>query len=319
MKFHLHNNQYSAYFRGMKLIRYLALSFGLVFAFSQCDNHEVKPSNPSVITGTGRFIYDGYQPFQNKPIECFYHIPNNVNPNTPVVILFHGASRNAEDMRDYLIDKANQKGFIVLSPEFSDQYFPGGDGYNLANIYVDGDNPSPSTLNPEEVWTFSVVDPLFKEFTAGIGNATSTYDMIGFSAGAQIVHRFVLFNPTANYNRIVAASSGWYTVPVNDIEFPYGLKISPQEGANLRSFFAKKMYVIVGEDDVDPSSAGLRHTPEADAQGFQRLQRAQHFYQESRAVAVAEAHPINWVYQTVPNTDHDGEAMTKFAADLLYN
>ena len=274
--------------------------------------------NPSEITGTGKFTYTNYTPFENKPIECYYHIPNNVMANSPVVVLFHGAGRDADNMRDYLIDKANQKGFIVLSPEFSNNYFPGGDAYNLANIFIDGDNPSPSTLNPEEEWIFSVVDSLFRDFTKSIGNITSTYDMIGFSAGAQVVHRYLIYNPTANYNRIVAASAGWYTVPDNSIDFPYGLKISPQEGANLSNVFAKQMYVIVGEEDVDPNSAGLRHTPEADAQGFQRLQRAQHFYQESRNIAVSSAQPINWIYQTVPNTDHNAESMVKFAADLLY-
>ncbi len=83
--------------------------------------------------------------------------------------------------------------------------------------------------------------------------------------------------------------------------------------------FARETYVIVGDEDFDPNSAGLRDTPEADTQGQQRVPRAQHYYQESRDIAVAKAYPINWIYSTVPNTDHDGHAMVNFAADLLYN
>ena len=287
--------------------------------FIACDNHEVNPSNPQGVTGTGNFTYTNYTPFKDKPIDCYYHIPVNASATSPILVVFHGGGRDAEVMRDFLIDKANQKGFIVLAPEFSDRYFPGGDGYNLANIFIDGDNPSPSTLNLEEIWTFSVVDSLFRDFKKEIGNVSSTYDMVGFSAGAQIVHRYLIYNTTANYNRVVAASAGWYTVPDNAIDFPYGLKISPQEGEDLSSLFAKQTYIIVGEEDVDPNTAALRHTPEADAQGLQRVQRAQHFYQESRDIAVANAHPINWIYKTVPNTGHDGEAMLNYAADLLYN
>lgn len=298
------------------------LSFVFVLAtfwLSSCDNHEANPMSPAGITGTGKFTYTNYAPFVDKPIECYYHIPANATPNMPVLLVFHGGSRDAKNMRDYLIDKANAKGFIVLAPLFSNQHFPGGDGYNLANIYIDGDNPTPQTLNPEDIWTFSVVDPLFKDFSKEIGNVTSTYDMVGFSAGAQIVHRYLTYNSTANYNRVVAASSGWYTVPDNNIDFPYGLKISPQEGQNLSHMFAQETYIIVGENDVDPNSSGLRHTPEADAQGQQRIQRAQHYYQKSRDFAVTNAYLINWIYKTVPNTDHDGDAMVNYAADLLYD
>lgn len=44
--------------------------------------------------------------------------------------------------------------------------------------------------------------------------------------------------------------------------------------------FARETYVIVGDEDFDPNSAGLRDTPEADTQGQQRVPRAQHYYQE---------------------------------------
>mgnify|MGYP003305291683 CR=1 FL=1 len=58
----------------------------------------------------------------------------------------------------------NQDKFIVIVPEFSNDYFPDGDSYNLANIFTDGDNPSSETLNPSEQWTFAVLDPLFIYF-----------------------------------------------------------------------------------------------------------------------------------------------------------
>ena len=44
------------------------------------------------------------------------------------------------------IDKANEYGVILIAPEFSDLDFPSGNAYNLGNIFIDGNNPSPETL-----------------------------------------------------------------------------------------------------------------------------------------------------------------------------
>ena len=107
-------------------------------------------------------------------------------------------------------------------------------------------------------------------------------------------------------------------MPDATVDFPYGLKISPAQNANLNPVFARITYVIVGENDTDPNSFNLRHTPEADAQGNNRLQRAQYFYQGSLNLATQGGSPFNWQYKTVPNTGHDGSALVVYAANFLY-
>ena len=73
-----------------------------------------------------------------------------------------------------MISKANQYNFIVIVPEFSNTNFSGGDTYNLENVFIDGDNPSASTLNPEEAWTFSVIEPLIDYIKQNLNNNSST-------------------------------------------------------------------------------------------------------------------------------------------------
>lgn len=289
-----------------------------LFLFTHCDKNEPITPNPTKISGTGNYAFSDYAPFANKPIDCFYHIPPNSNSQSPIFIVLPGAARDANVMRDGLIAKANQKGFIVLALEFSEVYYPGSNVYNLANIFDNGDKPSASTQNLEEEWTFSVFDPIFEDFKQLIGNTTDRYDVFGHSAGAQLVHRLLIFQPTASFNRVVSSAAGWYNMPDKTVDFPYGLKKSPSENANLTSVFARRTYIIVGENDTDPNSFNLRHTPEADAQGLNRLQRAQYFYQESRVIATNIALPIDWRYNVVPNTGHDGTVLANFAADLLY-
>lgn len=117
---------------------------------------------------TGSFPYIPNSPLYNQPVEVFYHIPAGDLTNMPIVFSFHGENRDGDNYRDYWINMADSYGFMVFGPQFSDANYPGGDGYQLGNIFNDGDNPSPSTLNPNNEWTFSVIDPLFNYIKADI-------------------------------------------------------------------------------------------------------------------------------------------------------
>ena len=289
----------------------------LVFTVLSCDNNDVD-ENPSSLTGSGKYIYNDYAPFADKPINCFYYVPANSTSTTPVFMALPGASRNAQSLRDGLIASADQKGFIVLALEFSETYFPGSDMYNMANIFEDGDDPSPATLNPEEEWTFSVLDPIFEDFKNIASLSVATYDVFGHSAGAQLIHRYLIFQPSSSVKRVVSSAAGWYAVPDVAIEFPYGLLASPAETTPSQPYFSKECFIIVGANDTDPNSFNLRHTPEADAQGNNRLERAQHFFQESYQIAQGKNEQFNWHYLLVPNVGHDQDAMANFAVDQLY-
>lgn len=289
----------------------------LLVGLIACDNSD-NSENDSKITGSGVYTYTDYLPFADKPIDCYYYVPAGSNNSTPVFVVVHGAGRDAKSLRDGLITMADQKKFIVLSPQFSATYFPGSDAFNMANIFEDGDDPTPATLNPESEWTFSVLDPLFEDFKVLTGNSRATYDVFGHSAGAQMIHRFLIFQPEAKFNRVVCSAAGWYAVPDSQVDYPYGLRLSPAETQDPQPYFGRTAYIIVGENDTDPNSFNLRHTPEADLQGLNRLQRAQYFYQESFDRAHEGGHNYQWQYRSVPNAGHNSDAMAAFAADLLY-
>ncbi|MDP4826375.1 MAG: hypothetical protein NWR73_01715 [Flavobacteriales bacterium] len=299
---------------------YLSLfAFALLCTLTSCDKNEeiMLVSSKNALTGSGSFTFTGYAPFADKSIEVYYHIPENADINSPILITLHGDDRSGAYSRNAFIEKANLLNFIVLSPQFSEDDFPGGDAYNLCNIFYDGDNPTPASLNDQSLWTFMVFDPIFDYFKELTGNNATKYDLFGFSAGAQVAHRLLIFNPNAKLNRIVAASAGWYTVP-NDVIFPYGLFVSPAETADLTPVFNAQLKIIVGSNDNDPDSPGLRHNEFADAQGLTRLDRAQYFYNAGFNEAQAAGIQFNWTYQSVNGASHDLLPMASFAADLLY-
>ena len=297
----------------------------LVFFLTACskeegtNNADISTTLDNLSTGSGLFSYTYEVVSFSKTINVYYYIPPTKTETTPILFVFHGTDRNAKDYRNAMLAKAEQLGFIVIAPEFSEQNFPNGDGYNLGNVFLDGDNPSANTLNPENKWTFSIIEPLFDFVKTQINNTNTTYNIYGHSAGGQFAHRFLCFKPNARVDKTVASASGWYTVPDVSINFPYGLNQSPIVNLSLPNFLGKKVCIQVGENDDNPNDAGLRHNEYADAQGLNRKDRALYYFQFCQQYAVSNTLPFNWSFHYIENADHNYIKASDKAATLLFN
>ncbi len=297
----------------MKYLLLLLLSVSI----SGCDKNDVSYKKTDNLEGKGTFTYQDYAPLSSKPINVYYFVPDNSDSSTPVLFVLHGAGRNAVDYRNAWISYAQSNKTIIIAPEFSDAYYPGGDSYNLGNIFTDGDHPSSSTLNPEQEWTFSIIEPLFSYIKTITPTNVATYNMYGHSAGAQFLQKFVLIDSAIHLNKALAASAGWYTDVVTTIDFPYGLAQSPLADINSANYFSKKLLIMIGENDADPNSAGLRHNSTVDLQGLNRYDRAIHFFNISEQIANNSNSTFNWELQTVPNASHEFTESIDKAAEWL--
>ncbi len=292
----------------MKTALFLALSF-----FTVLLNSQTLTSN-----STGFFEFTPIGPLSSKTIKVFYHIPNGTMSQMPILFSFHGDGRNADDYRDYWISMANQHKMMIFAPEFSEANFPGGDAYNLANIFVDGDNPSQSTFNATNEWTFSVLDPLFEQIKQAVSGSQQGYNAWGHSAGAQFLSRFVLYMPNSKLNVAVCSNAGWYTVPEFEIDFPYGLEKSELSTNNIELAFSKKVIIHLGLNDTNPNSPGLRHNTIVDnQQGLNRLVRGRYFYTTSQATAQEMNVPFNWEKDEVTNVAHEAGLMANDALEHI--
>ena len=267
-------------------------------------------------SGTFPFVYNSNA---NKILDVYCHIPENSDSSTPIVFLFHGNNRNANDYRNSLVAKANLYGFILIVPEFTTTQFPGGDGYNLGNVFTDGDNPSVSSLNNESEWAFSVIEPLFNYTKQNLNNQTSKYHIIGHSAGAQFAHRFLFFKPLAKIDKMVASAAGWYTTLDLETNFPYGLNASPLEDINFILLFSKQLTILVGSNDNDPNSSALRHNSVVDLQGLNRLDRATSFYDNAQSKAADLSVNFEWDFVINSNEDHNYLIAVSKASDIIFN
>ena len=275
-----------------------------------------EPIIPAEISiGSGMFIFSK----NNIDFEVFYYVPDSYSSSSKVVFALHGGGRDAEGVRNSLIQKSIDYNFIVIAPKFSSENFSLGDGYNLGNVYVDGDNPTTETLNDEEVWSFSIIEPLFDSVKSSLSLEEDKYNLFGFSAGAQFVHRFILFKENARFDKVVSAAAGWYTVPNTSITFPYGFDNSILMNVNLNSLLSKDLYIQVGALDNNPNSAGLRHNEYADAQGLNRVTRAVHFFENGQNLSQSNNYNFNWSLHIVQGANHNFTPNANNACDLMFN
>jgi poly(3-hydroxybutyrate) depolymerase len=294
--------------------RKIALVIALTTA-TACDSNSAADDPGDTLVGKRAFRFQA-NPSQPE-IDVFYYVPRSRSASSEVVIVLHGNDRDASAARDDWVAKAEQYGCMVFAPAFTDDDFPASSGYILGNVFENGNNPAGSSPKPEAEWSFSTIEPLFDEIQVQLGETFDSYELFGHSGGGQFVHRFVMFEPDARFDRAIAANPGWYSVPDETVFFPYGLEGSPVEGTP-RDYFARELIVMSGDRDTDPNSAGLRHTSEADAQGLNRFDRAIYFMDESTRLATEAGAEFAWSREVVPGVGHDGALMSQRAADRLF-
>lgn len=238
--------------------------------------------------------------------------PAGLTADRPIVFVMHGAKRNASEYRDQWHELAKEHHFLLVVPEFSDRQFPGSESYNLGNVF-----DAAGKLQPRTAWSFSAIEPIFDEVRRRFGMTARSYAIYGHSAGAQFVHRFLFHIPKARVRQAVAANAGWYTMPVFNVAFPYGLGNSVVSSTDLAAALQLPVTVLLGEADIDPDHPSLRRTPEALAQGPHRFARGQAFFDAAMSAATRLGVPFGWQLQTVPGADHDNRLMAPAAIPWL--
>jgi poly(3-hydroxybutyrate) depolymerase len=267
------------------------------------------------LPATGSWTFQGTPLAEERPIEVWYHVPEGATAEAPIVIVLHGMGRNGDGYRDAWVAPADEHGFVVVVPQFSDALYPGSREYNLGNTFT-----AEGERLPPEDWSFTQIEAVFDDARSRLGLARDHYHLYGHSAGSQFAHRFLLFVPDARARRVVLANAGWYTLPTAEQGWPYGLGVA--DGAavppeQVAAFLARDVVVLLGDQDIDPAGSGLRTTPEAVAQGAHRFARGHHYFEVTRGLADAMAVDSPWQLDTVPDVGHSNARMAPAAARVI--
>jgi pimeloyl-ACP methyl ester carboxylesterase len=259
-------------------------------------------------TGKTSFYFDNGGKLKN-PIKVFYFSPKANAPDMPVVVMLHGANRDAGAYLNDLINAATVFGCKIIAPEFDQEDYRGVEKYNLGNVY----EKNKKTFLSSDKWSFSLIEPLFDYVVTQTKSNSKGYYLYGHSGGAQFVHRFLMFVKEPRVIKTAFSNAGWYTLPNVYTEFPYGIKNAPIDQQQLTRFFATKAFVILGMDDLSTDEKSYNVTDDAEAQGKTRFDRGKNYFKIVKAKAEELKLPFNWTEIYVPNVGHDNGNIGKFA------
>jgi hypothetical protein len=284
-------------------------------------------TNENITLGSGKFTIDGGEGHTEKRIDVYYHVPLSYDKNTKVLIVVPGAGRNGWSYRDSWVEAAEKYNVLILSPSYSEDFYPRFWNYNIARMLSDVKiNKAKTAIESYTVvadsneWIFNDFDRIFDYSMIKFNLSAKQYDMFGHSAGGQIIHRLALFDFKNKANRLLASNSGWYTVPTFKENFPYGLKNGVFTQDQISSVFKSNLIVFLGELDNEHETRGhLVRNSQLDIQGTYRLSRGQHFFKKSNELASNLNVEFNWNIHVVQGVGHDYKNMGKAAGIYLYS
>ena len=279
-----------------------------------CISVQRRPGGGSIHHGAGEFTFSDTQGNPNRPIRVWYYQPSGFSDEKPVLFVVHDEKRDARRYRDEWIQYAECFGFLLIAPEFSHKYYPGRKEFNEGNLFDKMENPI-----PENDRAFTVIEHLFDFVKLTTQNQSSSYDIYGHSAGGQFVQRLILFKTDARIRMAIAANPGIYAIAGFREKYPYGIRNSGVTPEDLRVAFKRNFLLILGEKDVMEEDAILARSPEALAQGNNRFERGNNFYDSAKIEASRLGMTFNWQLTIVPDAAHDDAKLAQTAAWRLFS
>jgi len=344
---------YSPYYRyGIALALGIALSLGCAQAAPTHQDDETKMKPVAVISDT-RFAIDTPQGRAELPLYMSgpWDVPQP--GIVRAVIVIHGKLRNADTYfhsaeQARAAAGASAAGSLLIAPQFlagtdlkahaepADLLHWRGDAWM-------GGEPAAGSV---PLSSFAALDAIVKRLAdRRLFPNLQQITIAGHSGGGQVVQRYAiamhalpaLASERIGINFLVANPSSYAYfdaqrltadgTPVHDVaaqcpgfdEWKYGMQnrpayLSDYTPAQLeQSYVARQVDYLIGGNDTDPNQAVLDKSCPAEAQGPQRMARAQAYYHYLQA-----RHPsgLNHSFNIVPGVGHDGARMLTSACAL---
>ncbi|WP_185152545.1 hypothetical protein, partial [Fulvivirga aurantia] len=296
----------------ISVIALLAIT-GYIYLYVLPKGPEVTEPSPIEI-GEDSFVMYAYKDSKRKSLKVWTYKPHSWQNGDRIIFVMHGGGRNADDYLAAWTDLAEQQNLLVIAPEFANKFskYTTND-YQEGNLFTFF-----GTKNPEEEWAYTVIENIFDHIKSVDGITNKSYDIFGHSAGGQFVHRMVLLKPEARIGTAIAANSGFYSLPDTNLSFPYGMKNTVTDPvANLKEAYSKRLIILLGELDNDPSLGVFRKTENAMQQGSHRLERGTNFYAANLQLSEAKEWSYRWKIDTVTQVGHNYRKMSEAAIEWI--
>lgn len=255
---------------------------------------------------------DPFSPDRPLVLECFR--PPHHDPDKPVVIVQHGASRNGAEYCEAWVPAAERHGFLVVAITFPKESWPDAVTYNNGHVLAED-----GTVRPREAWSQAIPGHVFALLReAGVTRRDKAY-LWGHSAGGQFVHRLLATQSHGIFAAVGAANSGWYTLPTLDVPYPDGLGDIGLGHDDIVRLLGYPLVIFSGDRDIDGTTENFPKHDSAMAQGPNRFERAKFFLARGQAEAARLGVPCHWTRVVVPGVAHEGLKMSAFAAQYWFD
>jgi pimeloyl-ACP methyl ester carboxylesterase len=209
----------------------------------------------------------------------------------PPLVLVHGNRRQTGRQFRAFLPRALMMGLPVLAPAFDHDTVPGFQ--RLSG--VDGPLAAATALHA-----------VLTDASRVLGLDTAEVDLVGHSAGAQFVHRYLLVFPQG-VRKTVLIGAGWYTYLDHARPFPQGIRWSANPDSvhtDPMGLLTRPVHVLVGARDVRRGPS-LRSTRGLDGrQGPDRLTRALRWVDHLENEAQRRGVPSQVTFDLLPDTGH---------------
>jgi len=266
-----------------------------------------------VPSGRWSFVFTDQKGRADRPIRVFTYRPKQCDETCPIVIVLHGAKRDAYPYMKDWGSIADERKVIVIGPQFEARHWPKSAAYNAGDVKEQADR---------EKWVFAAIEHLFDEVRSG----QNDYVLFGHGAGAQVVQRMAIYRPNNRARVMVAANPGWYTMPEWRKEkekaykepYPYSMIESPAGEADLKAGLQKRLILIVNEKGEAPEDEGLEKGDAVKKQGESRIDRAENFIKAATAASQDLGVKLAWELNEAPEKVNDAYTVGEYAAVAVF-
>lgn len=238
------------------------------------------------------------------PVTLYTYRPANYTDG-PIILVFHGVNRNAEDYRNNAIAMAERFGAIVVAPEFDKKRFP-SEAYQRGGITRSG------RVQPPQKWTYAMIPQIAAAVRANLGRPDLPYYCIGHSAGGQFVARMAALTGALGAERLVSVNPGSHLFPTRDAEFGYGFGGLPDNLSNdaaIRRYLAVPLTIYLGTGDTKQDDPDLDRSEAAMKQGRFRYERGLACFAAAKQLAEERGWVFNWQLVETEGIGHNSKRM----------
>ncbi|MFD0894581.1 hypothetical protein KBB96_05825 [Luteolibacter ambystomatis] len=231
----------------------------------------------------------------DKPIRVFGYRPAGWKEG-PLLVLFHGANRDAAGYRKSGRVLADKLGMLLVVLEFDRMRFD-PEAYQEGGVFLK------KKQQPAEARTFACLPSLLAEMNRREGRELSYY-LAGHSAGAQFICRMAALYPN-HAKRMVAVNPGSLVFPNRDGIYPHGfggLLGDESSDEAIKRYLAVPLTLYLGTGDValkylDTGKAAMK-------QGATRIERGRNAYAAARKLAEEKGWPFHWTLVEAEGLEH---------------